>query len=148
MSDPNGWPDPARPGVPLNPEQDGAHVLLWRKDAPQQAWWRSGKQEWRWPGGDKCGDYTAGINAAYLGPCLTPQEVAAREAAAEARGREAGLREAAAEVDCGCAARQDVLARFATDGHKRASYLCPHGDACCALAAAAILARIEEAPHD
>jgi hypothetical protein len=41
----------------------------------------------------------------------------------------------AGEVDCGCAAREDVLARLATDGYRRASYLCPHGDVCCALQA-------------
>jgi hypothetical protein len=56
--------------------------------------------------------------------------VAAREAAAAEAMREA----CAAEMDCGCAARPDVLARLAEAGRKRASYLCPHGDVCCALA--------------
>ena len=78
----NGWPD--RPGVPLNPERDGWHWVedtvdgvgtghieavyyaVW--DVP--IWYRSGKgspitkpKEWR-----------------YLGPCLTPEEIAAKDA--------------------------------------------------------------------
>jgi hypothetical protein len=66
----------------------------------------------------------------------TPAEVTAREAASAEAMREA----CAADVDCGCAARDDVLARYSTDGHKRASYLCSFGDACCALQAVAIRA--------
>jgi hypothetical protein len=69
-------------------------------------------------------------NYTYLGPCLAAAEVAAREAAAAEAMRET----CAAEMDCGCAARPDVLARLAESGRKRASYLCPHGDVCCALA--------------
>lgn len=46
----------------------------------------------------------------------------------------------AQDTDCGCLARADVLARLAEAGHKRASYLCSHGDVCCALQAAAIRA--------
>jgi hypothetical protein len=66
-------------------------------------------------------------------------EVAARVEAARREGIEA----AAAQSDCGCASRQDVLARYAEAGHKRASYLCSHGDACCALNAIAIRALTE-----
>lgn len=62
--------------------------------------------------------------------------VAAREAAAFKRGLEAAAR----EVDCGCGIRDAVLERLESHGHKRASYLCSHGDVCCALAAAAIRA--------
>lgn len=61
-----------------------------------------------------------------------------------AEARREGMEKAAQEVDCGCAARADVLARLATDGDKRASYLCVHGDVCCALQAAAIRARGKE----
>jgi hypothetical protein len=47
----------------------------------------------------------------------------------------------AAEVDCGCDNREAVLARLESQGEKRASYLCTHGDVCCAIQAAAIRAR-------
>jgi len=68
-------------------------------------------------------------------------QVAALVEQARREGAEAEREACAADCDCGCAARPDVLARFATDGHKRASYLCPHGDSCHALQAAAIRAR-------
>lgn len=169
-ADPAGWPDPARPGVPLNPERDGWHWVAWDPTWPEPAFWDAANREWSQ-------SEVSNINtqhAAYLGPCLTPAEVAAREQAAyqqgwgdreddfiagtersgliviapndlAAREREAeaagflrGMERAAQDTDCGCTARADVLARLATDGHKRASYLCPHGDVCCALQAAAI----------
>lgn len=65
----------------------------------------------------------------------------ARIAAARAEERE----RIAAMVDCGCAVRDAVLARLAGQGEKRAAYLCTHGDACCALQAAAIRALVEAA---
>lgn len=55
-----------------------------------------------------------------------------------AEAREEERAKIAADVDCGCAARPDVLARLAADGEKRASYLCQHGDVCCAIQAASI----------
>lgn len=88
------WPDPARPGVPLNPERDGTH-WLWVSQAT------GALMAFQWhapPGPDRVG---AWINIAreittshpldavrmgltYCAPCLTPAEVAAREAAAAA----------------------------------------------------------------
>jgi len=80
----NTWPFPDRPGVPLNPERDGWH---WVEDTVDgigtghieavyyvacsaPAWYRAGNRapiknpkHWR-----------------YLGPCLTPAEVAAKDA--------------------------------------------------------------------
>lgn len=69
-------------GIPLHPEQDGAHVLSWRGDDPEQAWWIAKDREWLFSGRDTCAAITAGNNARYLGPCLAPDEVVAREAAA------------------------------------------------------------------
>jgi hypothetical protein len=80
QTDPNGWPDPQRPGVPMNPERDGAHafddhgvslVLLWR-----MGWWIG-------PIGasSKPHELTA-RRVRYLGPCPPPAEVAARVAEA------------------------------------------------------------------
>lgn len=186
-------------GVPLNPERDGWHWLGRGGSKPEPFDWSQAYGEW-WFGGSvdfggewKAPDYVR-LNYRYLGPCLTPDEVAAREAAAAEAMRKkasehcariaafmplpdatsgaracAGVverlplpaadalaraldaaraeeREACAqEADCGCAARADVLARLATDGEKRASYLCVHGDVCCALQADAIRARGKEA---
>jgi hypothetical protein len=87
MSDPNGWPDPQRPGVPLNPERDGAHMLR-RKGADRlrQFFWSAGT-DW-----DAMTPVRAAYDFCYEGPCLAPAEVAARVAEA----RRDALREAAA----------------------------------------------------
>ncbi len=93
--DNNGWPDNARPGVPLNPEKGAFHWLL-RVGA---AW----HEAWRWdPDADGCGTEYSGAWAegdgdgqpadmarwfSYAGPCLTPAEVAAALADARAQGR-------------------------------------------------------------
>lgn len=76
-------------GRPENPGRDGAHVLSWRGDDPEQAWWIAKDREWLFSGRDTCTAITAGNNARYLGPCLRPDEVAAREAAAAEAMREA-----------------------------------------------------------
>ena len=129
------WPDPQRPGVPLNPERDGWHWLVYAGKSVEPDRWNAEVQGWRYAGAL---EYTSGTRVwSYLGPCLLPSEVAAREAAARAEEREA----CAADVDCGCAARPDVLARLADAGERKARNLCPHGDVCCALQAAAIRAR-------
>jgi hypothetical protein len=95
MSAPNGWPYPERPGVPENPERDGWHWLLANstKDiVPEAACWRAPRS--RYPGmwffqGNENYLVAEQMTQAhgwrgYLGPCLTPAEVAAREAAAAA----------------------------------------------------------------
>jgi len=61
---------------------------------------------------------------------------------AEARGME----RAAALIDCGCAARQDVLRRLVEAGERQARAMCLHGDVCCALQAAEIRAAAKEVP--
>lgn len=81
-ADPAGWPDPARPGVPLNPERDGWHWVAWDPTWPEPAFWDAADREWSQ-------SEVSNINtqhAAYLGPCLTPAEVAAREQAAYQQG--------------------------------------------------------------
>jgi len=88
----NTWPDPTRPGVPLNPEKDGWH---WLEDTVDgvgtghleaayyvvcavPAWYRAGNRapitkikQWR-----------------YLGPALTPEEAAALQARADRNAAE------------------------------------------------------------
>ncbi len=82
MTNDNGWPDPQRPGVPLNPERDGWHWLAWDPAWPEPAYW-----DGEWSQSD-----TSNLSvrtARYIGPLLTPTEVAAREAAAAEAMREA-----------------------------------------------------------
>jgi hypothetical protein len=75
-----GWPDAARPGVPLNPERDGVHWIMRIKDRPEvRRWyanWQGSREGW-WEGHSADFDATGYIakTATYLGPCLTPTEV-------------------------------------------------------------------------
>jgi hypothetical protein len=76
MTDRNGWPDPARPGVPLNPEWDGAHHWLsYEGEEPGLYEW-DGKY-WKMGGGHAPMDYVVD-HFTYIGPVLTPTEVEAR----------------------------------------------------------------------
>ena len=96
MSDNNTWPDPARPGVPLNPEREGWH---WRRSCkvgrqPVARYWCAPEKVWQ----DGPTTYvTIGIASQdyYLGPCLTPSEVDARVAQA----RRDALEEAALRLE-------------------------------------------------
>jgi hypothetical protein len=93
MTDPTGWPDASKPGVPLNPERDGLHwVTAGADDDAFPAEWRAaGENKWgfwlpRWVFGK---DDLNPTDCRYLGPCLTPQEVAAALAQAKRDGMEA-----------------------------------------------------------
>lgn len=78
------WPDPARPGVPMNPEKDGWHWLsaMYYNDPigpPVACFWEA-KLE-RWPRlQDKPGNYPVSSGFCYTGPVLTPDEVTALQA--------------------------------------------------------------------
>lgn len=69
-------------GRPDNPERDGTHWIIGRKGIAFAAEWDATTGEWAWVGGDERGWI-------YAGPCLTPAEVEAREAAARLEGIEA-----------------------------------------------------------
>jgi hypothetical protein len=106
---PNGWPDPRKLGVPLHPERDGWHWLSATNSEGETAHfvalWES--EEWALPGILSSLDphEIAAKNTTYLGPCLTPAEVAAREAAAFKRGAEASREQVAHWADaelCDC----------------------------------------------
>ena len=85
MTTTNGWP--GKPGVPLNPEQDGWHWLsaMYYDDPigpPVACFWEA-KLE-RWPRlQDKPGNYPVSRGFCYLNPCLTPEEAAALQARAD-----------------------------------------------------------------
>lgn len=172
MNNPNNWPDSDKPGVPLNPERDGWHWVCSAVGiaAPYPMLWGADSKAWdTGDGWEFCTSPRMTERTRYLGPCLTPAEVAAREQAAYKQGwsdreddllaghqrigtldamlaqaRREGMKEAAQEVDCGCAARQDVLRALADVGERRARAMCLHGDVCCALQAATIRAAAKE----
>ena len=77
MSDNNGWPDPARPGVPMNPERDGWH---WINSTPREWVVFDDGGSWRLAGSD----YRPyeWVHRIYQGPCLTPTEVESHKHAA------------------------------------------------------------------
>lgn len=86
-----GWPDATRPGYPADPERDGWHwIKMLHGDAPFQ-WRAAGECErGRWDGRWLYGvDEHDPADCEYVGPALTPAEVAAREAAARREGIEA-----------------------------------------------------------
>lgn len=98
MSDPNGWPDASKPGVPKNPERSCTHRLAFP----------SGEHDWLWRAGLRPFWVThtgrlvepaelPSFRARYLGSCLTPAEVAALVAAARREGAEA-MRDACART--------------------------------------------------
>ena len=100
MSDNNGWPDPARPGVPLNPDQEGWHWLKTGRDGLVPWYWVEDQGAvgcFGWETDDDI--YPAETMAlggtTYLGPALTPAEVDARVKEA----RRNALEEAARECD-------------------------------------------------
>jgi hypothetical protein len=73
--DNNGWAD--QPGVPMNPERDGAHRLRHSESGLERdALWLCGGT---WVDSD--GEFIiqhAALFYIYLGPCLSPAEVDAR----------------------------------------------------------------------
>jgi hypothetical protein len=93
MTDNNGWP--GKPGVPLNPEWDGAH---WLKGYTEDAcMWQD--EGWYIPGySHKLDAETVASRYSYFGPCLTPAEVDARVKEAEAKIAAGCLISNAAEV--------------------------------------------------
>lgn len=118
MADAHGWPDASKPGRPLNPERDGWHWLCAAVGigAPYPMLWSADGKAWdTGDGWVFCTDPALTERKRYLGPCLLPEEVAAREAAAAA---EAGqLRDIISEaVRCigdGCEDEADRLLRAA-----------------------------------
>jgi len=123
------WPDAKRPGVPLNPGQDGWHWLIDWNDKLHVRYWFVGGVPW----------YGNVVRYRYLGPVLTPAEVAA----AVAEARRAALEEAAQQIECGCdpARRAAVVA---APPNSAARWNACGAAYCCAIGAAAIRALAKE----
>lgn len=136
-----GWPDPTKPGTPLNPERDGTH-WLWISQAT------GALMAFQWhapPGPDRVGAWinisrnittshpldAVRMGLTYCAPCLTPSEIAAREAAAALAMKEA----AAALIECGCKNRNEVVMQRPNSAARW--NLCEHPN-CMMIEAAAI----------
>lgn len=79
MSDANGWPDASKPGVPMNPERDGWHLIgLAGDEIPMR--WRSHEKCW----GVGIIPESAAKSLRYISALTTPQEAHHRERAAAA----------------------------------------------------------------
>lgn len=103
MSDNNGWHDPARPGVPLNPERDGWHWLEWMDYCGTKPTGIIDQFKWERDGyWDRTTHRSARYWACwrYLGPCLTPVEVDARVAQARRDALEEAMEIAFKERFC------------------------------------------------
>ena len=71
----SNWPDPDKPGYPVDPETDGWHWLANSRNLPCPWMWFAETREWGHAQGDMISsEYMS--NAKYLGPALTPAEVA------------------------------------------------------------------------
>jgi hypothetical protein len=116
MSDKNGWP--GEPGVPLNPEKRAKHWLsVGVRDEPTLFCWVPTTQMWRpaeagWE--DEIYPPAVMARSKYEGPCHTPAEVAAREAAAAEAMREACAAIVAAHAAAAkrCSEEGDVIYRI------------------------------------
>ncbi|GBR60815.1 hypothetical protein AA18889_2481 [Acetobacter senegalensis DSM 18889] len=87
MTNPTNWPNPERPGVPMFPERGGWHILV---DGGQCAcYWHPGKSWW-WNENkrvymtlDDIAKQTCCVE--YIGPVLTPAQIAEMLAAERER---------------------------------------------------------------
>ncbi len=123
MDDPNGWPD--KPGVPLNPEQDGWHwVGYFDEQVPRARFWYAEDNGWGFglPADEP-------ERCRYYGPILYPAEVAARVAEARAKALEEAQQVARrVPIPCECSPAE------------------AHGRMTGALAAADAIRALKEAP--
>jgi hypothetical protein len=83
----NNWPNPDKPGYPVDPETEGWHWLANAKDMPWPWFWFA--EDCQWETGEFVMTPEVLARYKYLGPALTPAEVAdvvdaIGEAAAEA----------------------------------------------------------------
>ena len=131
-SDPNGWPDEARPGVPADWERDatwhwlespGGDVAPWLyfRDSTDAGYWSRGYARDGVPLDEAGADYR------YLGPCLLPADFAARVEQARAKALEeaAGVATSAREKALRGAAEEwgypnspDIRARLNSRAHE------------------------------
>jgi hypothetical protein len=70
MSENKGWPDASRPGVPVNAEKDGPHLLVNKFGTREWFWWVSNGTTWM---GARGGESTQSVESwTYIGPAAAP----------------------------------------------------------------------------
>jgi hypothetical protein len=71
MSDQKGWPDSNRPWIPMNPGQQGPHVIMDKSGIRRWAWWTpiSDRLGGAWMSG---GGGSAYLDWTYIGPGKSP----------------------------------------------------------------------------
>ena len=134
-------PDEPKPwnGIPENPERDGWHWTKGYHDKPEPTEYRihaKGDGLWWWRGSWISPERAAAMAERgwrYLGPCLTPSEMAAQLAAA----RREAFEEAASLIECGCKNRHEVVMERPNSAARW--NLCEHPN-CMMIEAAAIRA--------
>ena len=80
MPDARGWPDPERPGFPMDQSLDGPHLLISPHGRRTWAWWSYPGRVWQLPSqpnavGDPRGSLDPRMAAKewiYLGPATAP----------------------------------------------------------------------------
>jgi hypothetical protein len=91
-TDPNGWPDASKPGVPLHPERNGWHWLHHPEDIrPIVQPWDAEHASWI-SGAMHSPQGVADLGFRYLGPCLLPDALARALDQARREGMEAAAR--------------------------------------------------------
>ena len=90
MTATNDWPDPARPGWPLNPEKDGWHwvKIIHGISQPRPRLWWSKIDRWELSDGALISPSEFAERWRYLGLVLTPDETAALQKRCEEAERE------------------------------------------------------------
>jgi len=89
MPDQRGWPDPANPGVPPNPQRTGPYLVIDERGMRRWAWWRADSSKtigsWETDGG--AGGGGDGLDLHRPSPAAGWSESAGRSAAAKNGGR-------------------------------------------------------------
>ncbi|KXV79705.1 hypothetical protein AD953_01325, partial [Acetobacter malorum] len=82
MKPPTNWPNPERPGYPMFPERDGKHVIDVDPEGPKNElvyYWKEKQQIWVEYDHEGPDDALEGydlIGWSYVGPVLTPEQIA------------------------------------------------------------------------
>lgn len=91
MTIPANWPDPTRPGVPMFPDRDGKHVIDVDPRGQKTElvyYWKAERQVWVEYDYQDADDALEGydlIGWVYVGPVLTPTQIAEMLAAERER---------------------------------------------------------------
>ena len=135
-------------GLPLHPERDGYHWIktLNRDSYMALYYWFTSDDLSHWEIAGEPVYPSQMWDFEYLGPCLMPDEIQAREAAAFKAGQEDMRERAAQEVECGCDNAWQVVCHHPSSAARW--NLCGRNP-CGAIGAMSIRELpIKEAPHE